>query len=30
MQIYDPFMQGIGDLYSQYKIESKNQSKGRG
>ena len=30
MQIYDPFMQGIGDLYSQYKIESEKSVRRQG
>jgi len=30
MQIYDPFMQGIGDLYSKYKIESEKSVRRQG
>jgi methyl-accepting chemotaxis protein len=30
MQIYDPFMQGIGDLYAQYKIESEKSVRRQG
>ena len=29
MHVYDPFMQSIGDLYSQYKIQSDSQYEGK-